>query len=152
MGAPERVTICHCTFCHKLTGTGFLQEPIFNRDTFSHEGTVAQYVHSSDGSGAKVTVNFCGNCGTSLWLDLARFPALIGITGGTYDHPDWFPRIGATVRHIFTRSALAGVVLPSGVDLYREQAILPDGSAAEPFRLSEPLMIGSSGGLPDYLL
>jgi len=28
---PIRVTVCHCTFCQKLTGSAFLVEPIFRR-------------------------------------------------------------------------------------------------------------------------
>ena len=29
VGRPERTTICHCTFCQRLTGSAFLVEPVF---------------------------------------------------------------------------------------------------------------------------
>jgi len=28
MAEPVRVTICHCTFCQRLTGSAYLVEPI----------------------------------------------------------------------------------------------------------------------------
>jgi hypothetical protein len=110
---PLRVTICHCTFCQRLTGSAYLVEPIFRREDVIFHGTpLKTYDHRSDTSGKRVTVNFCGRCATTICLDLERFPDILGFCGGTFDDPNWFERGKENCRHIFTRSAQKGVVLP----------------------------------------
>lgn len=143
--APARVTICHCTFCQRMTGSGYLVEPVFARDDFSVTGKPVGHVHTSDGSGAAVTVMRCADCGTNLWLDLARFPDVVGIIGGTFDDPNWFARSGPDVRHIFARSAQRGTVFPSGVDIYRGPALSHDGSPTAPIRLARPTAVTDIG-------
>ena len=32
LGEPSRVTVCHCRFCQKATGSAYLVEPIFDAD------------------------------------------------------------------------------------------------------------------------
>ena len=141
-GKPLRVTVCHCTFCQKLTGSAFLVEPIFHRqDVVIVAGTPKTYDHRSDTSHKRVTLNFCGRCGTTLYLDLERFPDIFGVCGGTFDDPNWFDRGPATGRHIFTRSAQAGVVLPAGVNIFEAHAMQLDGSANEAVVLAHALMI-----------
>src|SRR6185437_1477459 len=65
---PVRLTICHCSFCQKLTGSAYLVEPIFRKQDVIFSGTLWRYDHVSDGSHKRVTVNFCGRCGTSVYL------------------------------------------------------------------------------------
>ena len=132
-GDPVRVTICHCTFCQKITGSAFLVEPIFLREDITLSGEApGRFEHHSDSSGKRVTVNFCRTCGTSLFLDLERFPDVIGLFGGTFDDPNWFDRASPTSRHIFTRSAQRGVVIPAGVAVFDEHAIAQDGTPMAP--------------------
>jgi hypothetical protein len=129
---PLRITICHCTFCQRFTGSAFLVEPIFRREDLTLTGAAPKtYEHRSDGSHKRVTLNFCGRCGTAIFLDLERFPDILGLCGGTFDDPNWFVRDGISTRHIFTRSSQAGVVLPAGVDIYEQHAIKLDGSPNE---------------------
>jgi hypothetical protein len=72
---PIWMLVCHCTFCQRLTGSAFLVEPIFRRDAVVFSGGAPRtYDHRSDGSGMRVSVNFCGNCGTTLYLGPQRFP------------------------------------------------------------------------------
>jgi hypothetical protein len=137
---PLRVTICHCTFCQRFTGSAFLVEPIFRRADVAFYGAVAKrYDHRSDSSRKRVTLNFCGQCGTTICLDLERFPDILGLCGGTFDDPNWFDR--SQSRHIFTRSAQDGVVLPAGVDLYQEHALLLDGTPNQPTVLAHALRV-----------
>lgn len=139
---PVRVTMCHCTFCQRFTGTAYLVEPIFKRDAVAFSGAaVRSYDHRSDSSQKRVSLNFCGRCGTTLYLDLERFPDILGLCGGTFDDPNWFERSPATCRHIFTRSAQAGVVLPPGFKMYREHALQLNGTANEPTVLAHALMV-----------
>jgi hypothetical protein len=90
---PVRVTICHCTFCQRFTGTAYLVEPIFRKE------------------------------------DVAL------------DDPNWFERGQGSCRHIFTRSAQEGVVLPAGIKTYPEHALRLDGTANEPIVLAHALTV-----------
>ena len=103
---PLRVTICHCTFCQRFTGSAFLVEPIFRKEDVVLTGTAPRtYDHHSDSSHKRVTLNFCERCGTTLYLSFERFPDIIGVCAGTFDDPNWFERGAGACRHIFTRSA-----------------------------------------------
>ncbi len=124
---PVKVTICHCTFCQKITGSAYLVEPIFRKQDVSFSGTMNAFVHRSDNSRKKVTVNFCGACATKIYLDLERFPTIWGLFGGTFDDPNWFDRSAASCVHIFTASAQHGVSLPPGIATFEGHAIDLDG-------------------------
>lgn len=139
---PVRVTICHCTFCQRLTGSAYLVEPIFRREDVVFDGVVTKtYDHKSDSSGKRITLHFCGKCATTVYLDLERFPQILGLCGGTFDDPNWFERSAEACRHIFTRSAQNGVVLPSGFPLYEEHALQLDGRPNESSVLFHALMV-----------
>jgi hypothetical protein len=143
---PLRVTICHCTFCQRLTGSAYLVEPIFRREDVIFHGTpLRTYDHRSDTSGKRVTVNFCGRCATTICLDLERFPDILGLCGGTFDDPNWFERGQENCRHIFTRSAQKGVVLPADVNLYKEHALELDGTPTRPTMLAHALILHHGG-------
>jgi hypothetical protein len=139
---PVRVTICHCTFCQRLTGSAYLVEPIFKREHVVLDGTQpGTYDHRSDTSGKRVTLHFCRKCATTVCLGLERFPDILGICGGTFDDPNWFERGAEICRHIFTRSAQNGVVLPSGYPLYEEHSWRIDGIPNEPAVLAHALVV-----------
>src|SRR6188474_485332 len=126
IGKPERTTVCHCTFCQRLTGTAFLVEPVFLKSNVEVErGAVQTYEHRSADHGRTLTISFCPRCGTHLSLRFERFPAMQGVCGGTFDDPNWFK----PDRHIFTRSAVDWMTFPAGVSCFEQHAINPDGSA-----------------------
>ena len=140
-----RVTICHCTFCQRFTGSAFLVEPVFRKEDVIFSGSAPRtYDHRSDGSGKRVTLSFCGRCGTTLCLDFERFPDILGLCGGTFDNPNWFDRSPETCRHIFTRSAQTGVVLPAGMNIFREHAVQLDGTPNQSTVLAHALMVSSA--------
>jgi len=137
---PVRVTICHCRFCQRFTGSAFLVEPIFSRgDVAFHGASARRYQHRSDSSGKRVTLNFCARCGTTGCLELERFPDILGMCGGTFDDPNWFDR--RRCRHIFTRSAQTGVMLPAGVEIYEEHSLTLDGMPRRPTVLAHALLV-----------
>jgi hypothetical protein len=139
---PLRVTICHCTFCQRFTGSAFLVEPIFRTDDVTFSGTPPRtYDHRSDGSDKRVTLHFCGRCGTTLYLSFERFPGFIGLCAGTFDDPNWFERGLESCRHIFTGSAQRGVVLPAGFEIYVGHAMQLDGTPNESRVLAQPSMV-----------
>jgi len=139
---PLRVTICHCTFCQRFTGSAFLVEPIFRKEDVVFSGRAAKtFDHRSDGSAKRVTLHFCGKCGTTLHLSFERFPGFLGLCAGTFDDPNWFDRSAEKCRHIFTRSAQNGVVLPAGLETYPGHAIQLDGTPNESTVLAHALMV-----------
>jgi hypothetical protein len=143
---PIRITICHCSFCQKLTGSAYLVEPIFRKQDVVFKGVPPKtYEHRSDSSQKRVILNFCGRCGTTIYLDLERFPDILGLCGGTFDDPNWFDRGQGKCRHIFTRSAQKGVMLPAGVDLYEEHALKLDGTANQPTVLAHAITVSNGG-------
>jgi hypothetical protein len=149
LAQPARVTICHCRFCQRFTGSAYLVEPIFRKPDVIFHGTPAKaYEHRSDTSLKRVTLNFCGRCGTTVCLDLERFPEILGLCGGTFDDPDWFERTPGKCRHIFTRSTQKGVVLPAGVDLYEAHALGIDGTPNAPFVLAHAMLVSEGGFRP----
>ena len=140
--APVHVTICHCTFCQRMTGSAYLVEPISMREHVVFDGRPTSTCdHQSDSSGKRVTLHFCGGCATTFYLDLERFPAILGLCGGTFDDPDWFDRGTDECRHIFTGSAQNGVTLPSGYRLYDKHAMQADGAPNQPYVLAHALLV-----------
>jgi hypothetical protein len=144
---PIRVTFCHCKFCQRATGSAYMVEPIFQRASFEiTSGTPVAYTLASEGSGKRVTINFCATCGTKLFLDLERFPEIFGVYGGTFDDPNWFERTPRTSLHIFLGSAQHGTVIPARVRAFREHAILNDGTPVEPLTFGQPHTIEKHSG------
>ena len=138
---PLRITVCHCTFCQRFTGTAFLVEAIFGRDDVAlSKGEPQTYDHRSDESNMRVTLNFCGTCGTTLFLDFERFPDIFGLCGGTFDEPNWFDRSQGNCWHIFTRSAQKGVMLPANMDTYDAHRLQIDGTPNEPIVFTHAVM------------
>jgi hypothetical protein len=139
---PMRVTICHCRFCQKSTGSAFLVEPIFGKSDFAlTSGEPKVYRHRSTSSGKMVDVHFCDQCGTKLFLGFERFPDVVGVYGGTFDDPDWFARSAENSRHIFLSAAQRGTVIPAGIDCYDQHAITDDGKPIAATVFDQPCAI-----------
>lgn len=139
--APMRLTVCHCRFCQRATGSAYLVEPIFQTADFSVvSGEPKVYQHRSTGSGKIVNVHFCENCGTKLFMTFERFPN-VGVFGGTFDDPNWYERSAANSKHIFLSVAQHGTVVPAGIDCHEEHAMTNDGEALQPEVYDEPRVI-----------
>jgi len=132
LNQPKRVTVCHCRFCQKATGSAYMVEPIFDDGDFvTLKGTPKVFDQISEGSGQVVHVHFCGDCGSKLWLSFERFPGAVGIYAGTFDDPCWFPIDTASSKHIFLGVARSDTVIPAGLPTFAEHATANDGSAQE---------------------
>jgi hypothetical protein len=130
---PMRVTICHCRFCQRATGSAFLVEPIFGKSDFNvTSGEPKTYHHRSAGSGKMVDVHFCSRCGTKLFLSFERFTDVVGVYGGTFDDPNWFGRSAENSRHIFLSAAQRGTIIPAGVQCFEQHATTNDGRPIGP--------------------
>ena len=140
---PARITICHCRFCQRATGSAYLVEPIFAKSEFAViKGKAKTYQHRSEGSGKLVHVHFCDHCGTKLYLTFERFEDVVGVYGGTFDDPNWFERTPENSKQIFLNAAQHGTVIPAGVNTFSEHATTNDGEPVEPLVFSEPKTMG----------
>lgn len=141
---PVRVTICHCRFCQRATGSAYMVEPIFRRTDISiTKGEPTIYALPSAGSGKTVRVHFCPTCGTKLWLGFERFPDFCGIYAGTFDEPDWFDIRPDNTKQIFIDVARRDSILLPDIDAYGQHAMLNDGSPTKAFRVDQPRAVGT---------
>jgi hypothetical protein len=138
---PTRVTVCHCRFCQRATGSAYMVEPIFGKADFAVTGQSKIYRLQSAGSGKTVSVHFCDACGTKLFLSFERFPDIVGVYAGTFDNPNWFERSAANTRHIFLSVAQHGTAIPASLACYEEHAITNDGQPLTPTVSGEPRVI-----------
>ena len=63
---PAHVTICHCTDCQRLSGTGYRIGVPAPAATFELEGKPSTYVKTAD-SGNKRVHAFCADCGSPIY-------------------------------------------------------------------------------------
>jgi hypothetical protein len=105
-------------------------------------GTATTYVLRSEGSAKLITINFCPECGTKLFMRFERFPEVVGVFGGTFDDPNWFERSPENSRHIFLAFAQKGTIIPAGFNTFREHHYASDGSLNESFVYSDHTTIG----------
>ena len=144
LAMPSRVTVCHCRFCQKATGSAYMVEPIFEADKFVVlAGLPKRFNQVSAGSGKVVNVHFCVDCGTKLWLSFERFPDAVGVYAGTFDDPCWFPITPSFSKHIFLGVARSDTIIPAGLPTFIEHATSNDGAPQEATVYDAPYHIGS---------
>jgi hypothetical protein len=121
VGAPARITICHCTWCQRRTGSAFGVAAVFQAEQIEATGSQPKiYRHVSDESGRWLDLHFCPNCGTNIGLTLEWVPGIFGVDGGTFDEPSWLDPERFDVRYVYRRSAQTWSSVPQGVELYEE--------------------------------
>lgn len=104
-GEPLRVTICHCLWCQRRTGTAFGTEVVYPEERVELLGeTLVRYRHMSDESGRWLDVEFCGRCGGNLGFRLEAAPGIRTLPAGTFDDTTWLSPAGQTFRQVFVRS------------------------------------------------
>lgn len=141
---PTRVTVCHCRFCQRATGSAYMVEPIFECDALTLlSGDAVVYDHRSEGSGKIVHIHFCRDCGTKLWLSFERFPDAIGVYAGTFDDPCWFSIDPAQSKHIFLEVARTDTIIPADLPTFPHHAMQNDGTPNVPTVFAAPHIIGS---------
>ncbi len=120
-GAPLRVTICHCDWCQRRTGSAFGVELVFEKTQiqFLTDG-LSVYRHLSDESGRWVDQHFCSTCGSNIGLTLEAVPAIQSIAVGSLDNQNWAELTGLERRHVFVRSARQWSTIPDDVEQYEE--------------------------------
>jgi hypothetical protein len=116
-GEPERVTICHCAWCQRRTGTAFGVEAVFSEDRVKMiAGALTTYRHISDESGRWLDQQFCPVCGANIGFTLEAVPGTRTIAAGTFDDPAWINPAWHKFRHVFTRSRRHWSEIPEGAE------------------------------------
>ena len=118
-GEPERVTLCHCRWCQRRTGTAFGAEVVFQERNVTFTGlALASYRHTSDESGRWLEVYFCPRCGSNLGFTLEAVPGIRTVPAGTLDDPAFIEARAVKIRHVFARTRRAWSDLSSDVEVY----------------------------------
>lgn len=63
----NKVILCHCSDCQKMSGAPFRGVLVAKGDTFSLTGTLKNYVKTTADSGAPRVQSFCPECGTHIY-------------------------------------------------------------------------------------
>ncbi len=118
-GAPLRVTICHCNWCQRRTGTAFGTEVVYGKAQVQFSGdTPGRYRHRSDESGRWLDVEFCRACGANLGFTLEAAPGLRTLPAGAFDDPSWIDPARIDFKHVFLRSRRVWSDLTPRVEQY----------------------------------
>ena len=121
-GTPIRVSVCHCTFCQRRTGSAFGIGVYVKKEDFQLlKGELKSYEHRSDESGRWLRVEFCPNCGNPLTWTLEVMPEGRGVAAGSFDDKSWIK----PVRHSWTRSKHPWVAIPHGVETFEKSSLPP---------------------------
>jgi hypothetical protein len=85
---PAIVVVCHCKDCQKQSGTAFSVEVGVPKSTISIQGQLKTF-HGTGDSGQPVERNFCPECGSPIFSDIAVMPELSFIKAHTLDDTSW---------------------------------------------------------------
>lgn len=108
---PLAVAACHCTSCRRQSGAAYSVNLIVRADAMVVRGALAAWTDPDTESGMPVLRQFCATCGSPIRSLVASAPKIIAVKAGTLDGPGPFE---PTV-HVWTRSALPWVVIPTDV-------------------------------------
>ncbi|MFO1060281.1 MAG: GFA family protein [Dongiaceae bacterium] len=120
-GAPMIVHCCHCHDCQRQTGSAFVINALYETDRIGLLSGAPEPSAMPTDSGRPHDIHRCPRCGTAVWSDYGRRPALRFVRVGTLDAPSALP----PDVHIYTRSKLPWVGLPPGARAFAEYYDLP---------------------------
>lgn len=89
-GEPSWIANCHCASCRRATGSPMTTYAGFPTERMIYESGEPRRFHSSPG----VTRTFCGDCGTPLTYEGARWAGEVHVLVGTLDRPENYPPTG----------------------------------------------------------
>jgi len=108
--APMFVHCCHCRDCQRQTGSAFVINALIETDRVAILSGEPQPLAVPTDSGRPHRIFRCPNCQTAVWSEYGGLAQLRFVRVGTLDDPAALP----PDIHIYTRSKLPWVALPSG--------------------------------------
>ena len=115
-GEPELVSSCSCTDCQKRTGSAFGVTAFFNTSQFELVSGQPKVFNRGSASGRTLAMNFCPECGTTLFWNLEAYPGRVVVAAGCFADPS-FP---APVRHVWAKRKHHWVEFPECIQLHPE--------------------------------
>ncbi len=115
---PMFVHCCHCRDCQKQAGSAFAINALIETDRITLlPGSIApEPVEMKTDSGRPHDIYRCPHCKSAVWSDYGRRRILSFLRVATLENPSALvPDV-----HIFTRSKVKWVVLPSGARAFAE--------------------------------
>ncbi len=120
-GEPLRVTVCHCAWCQRRTGSAYGIEVVYDASSVDLTGSsIASYRHISDQSGRWLDVSFCNRCGTNLGFTLEAASGLRTLLAGAFDDPSWVRADKYKFRHVYNRSRRTWSDQTSDVEIFEQ--------------------------------
>jgi hypothetical protein len=89
---PAFVGVCHCKNCQKQTGTAFSVLVGIPKSAMSVQGRVKTF-HDTGDSGQPVERNFCPECGSPIFSDVAVMPGV-----ALSKRARWMTRVGSILK------------------------------------------------------
>ena len=87
-GKPIQAVICHCTNCKKWSGGAFAANVWVSKDSFKLDETasanIKTYADSNTDAGNTLYRVSCGQCGSSLYIDVPSY-GIVSVTRGSLD-------------------------------------------------------------------
>ncbi len=118
---PKRITICHCKWCQRRTGSGFGVEVVFDKSHVQiNDDAVTRYRHISDESGRWLDQHFCSHCGSNIGFTLEAVPGIRTLAAGTFDDQTWLSSDKVERKYVYTSSAQDWADIPDNVDRYEK--------------------------------
>jgi hypothetical protein len=112
--APLFVHCCHCKDCQRQTGSAFVLNALIETDRVERlSGDPTLFPMPTD-SGRPHDAARCSGCGSAVWSHYGGVKTLTFVRVGTLDEPAALP----PDVHIYTRSKLPWIVLPSRVPAF----------------------------------
>lgn len=122
---------CHCTDCRRRTGSAFgIFVHVPSEAVRLTRGTLKTIMRTAD-SGNRITSHFCGDCGSTLFIENAARPRARTLVGGCLDDPDAFP----LQANIWTSSALAWLPIDPNLENFDQGGDWTAYYAHDPDRL-----------------
>jgi hypothetical protein len=114
-GEPERVYLCHCEACQRRTGTAFHFGASFPKERVRLDGERKIFERDAD-SGYRIRFHFCPNCGSTVYWEGDRNPAVCGVAVGAFDASAFPPPRDS----IWEESMHSWLGLPPRMDHHRQ--------------------------------
>lgn len=111
---PQSGYVCHCRDCQYLAGAPYHALAAIPRKTLRRlKGETSLFRHPTQ-DGSEMTREFCGQCGTPLFLNSSRWDDITMLVVTTLDDPQAIP----PAFEVWTRSRLSWAQSPLHVDSY----------------------------------
>lgn len=115
----DKVTICHCTDCQKMTGAPFRVVVPAEKKSFKLlQGQPSTYLKIAD-SGNRRLQGFCPNCGTSIYATSEFNQEVFGLRVGTLNQKaEIIPK-----KQIWHRSAMKWITQIEKIPQFEKQPV-----------------------------